>query len=294
MSLAAVSRALVPAWLFLSCLVPGALAESLPTQVPTPQAMVGTDADEAGFADQVIDPEEVEDPNLVLEEFHDAAFSTPAQVSAYVQAQLGVAFEPSAESPNLVVVRNAGSGYRPEPKEAAYDDLFLVVTSTKVVQFTHGNAEGTEHRAMVQKYGYNQHVDPNLGMAMTPALAPGPYQFVVGKHQDKYKALRVHALDGARDGLPSQRRNGKRGPFIVGAVNIHKGGSDWIWSVGCLTLHYSRYEEFIALFPMGKWGKLYLIGDWDGEKPRGQELAEGRTGDRLERFGLLAERFGLD
>lgn len=239
------------------------------------------------FGDQVADPGEAERADLVLEERVDPSFATPEAVAGYVQEQLGVPYEWSEAAPNLVVVRNAGSGYRPDPAEAAYDDLFLVVTRTAVHTFTHGNAEGTEHRTYVKKYGYDRYVDPVLQKAVTPALAPGSYRFLVGKHQDSYKALRVHSLDYARDPLPSQRMNGRRGAPVVGAVNVHKGGSTWNWSVGCLTVHYARYQAFIDLFPMGSWGRFYLLGDWDGADPRRAVLADARTRTRTGLFAAL-------
>lgn len=249
--------------------------------------------DDPLWTDQVADPGESEDPELHLEEHPNLAFTTPEQVVSYVQDTLEQPWEWSADSPNLVVVRNAGAGYRPGPGEAAYDDLFLVVTPTRVVQFTYGNAEGTEHRTYVKKYGYDRFADPEAGKGMTPALAPGRYRFLVGKHRDQYKALRVTTWDYQRDGLPSQRRNGKRGAFAVGAVNVHKGGSTWNWSVGCLTVHYSRYQDFIDRFRMGTWGSMYVLGDWDGPPPQSTMLAEAGPGRRQALFEALEARHGL-
>lgn len=280
MSRSPLSRALQACALTLALLAPASWAAPLPVDDPL-------------RSDQVDDPGELEDATLQLEEAFDAGLSTPEAVAAYVEAELDEAWEWDDDAPNLVVVRNAGSGYRPSPGEAAYDDLFLVVSRSAVHQFSHGNAEGTEHATYVKKYGYDRYVDPNLGKAMTPALAPGRFRFLVGKHQDKYKALRLTTMDYQRDGLPSQRRNGKRGVFAVGAVNVHKGGESWNWSVGCLTLHYARYQAFIDLFPMGAWGHVYVVGDWDGGRARPGQLATARTRTRLALFAALEARTGL-
>jgi hypothetical protein len=253
--------------------------------------------DDRVLTDQISDPEEIERSDIDLEERLDAAFSTPEKVMAYVEENLEHPWEWSGAEPNLVVVRNAGSGYRPTPGEAAYDDLFLVVTPTRVRQYSYGNAEGTELRARVIKHGYNRYVDPKIGKAMTPALAPGRYRFLVGKHRDQYKALRVTSWDYERMGLPSQRRNGRRGPYDVGAVNVHKGGSSWNWSVGCFTIHYSKWAGFIDNFTMGKWGRMYVIGDWDGSAPARAPstrwIADARTARRTELFRALEARAGI-
>lgn len=285
------SRAEVRFPLFLSLaltLLPAAAWSAPPASLPP---------DDPVRADQVADPGERERPDVDLQERRDPAFSTPDDVIAYVEEELEHPWEWSGGAPNLVVVRNAGSGYRPTPGEAAYDDLFLVVTPTQVRQYSHGNAEGTELRSRVKQYGYDRYVDPEIGRSMTPALAPGRYRFLVGKHRDKYKALRVTSWDYERMGLPSQRRNGRRGPYDVGAVNVHKGGTSWTWSVGCFTIHYSKWEGFIGNFTMGDWGRMYVIGDWDGSHPRrapaGQLLVDARAGRRSALFRVLEERAGL-
>jgi len=222
-------------------------------------------ADEQG--DQVADPGEQQVPGFVLfEPLDKPQFSTPEQVIDYVHEELGpdVVWEWSSCAANVVVVRNAGAWYQPSDAEASYDDLFLLVFRDKVLQFSYGNAEGTEHRTYVKKYGYDQYVDPNVGRSMTPALGPGQYKVKVDLHQSSYKALQVYDWEYNRFGLPSQRLNGKYNRWDVGAVNVHKGGSDWNWSVGCLTIHYARWDSFIKHFDMGQWGRLYVVGDWNG------------------------------
>ncbi len=217
--------------------------------------------------DQALDIAEKEVPGLVLSEpALGAKFDTPEKLKAFVKENLG----PSAEwtwdsSPaNLIVIRKAGSWYQPSALESPYDDLFLVVFRDRVVSFAHGNCEGTIDRFYVEYFGYTKYKDPTVGKTMTPALGPGCYRFKVGYHSD-YKALRVTNMRFERLGLPSQRLNGKFGKYQVGGVNIHKGGSTWNWSIGCLTLHYTSFSKFIDHFVMNKWGRLYVVGDWDGE-----------------------------
>ena len=226
-------------------------------------------AEQAEQADQVLDPKEAEDPDLILFSLSPKPeFGTPERVVEFVHQELGLEWEWTPKVPNVVVIRNAGSGYEPSSQEAAYDDLILIVTPSRVLHFAYGNAEGTEHRSYVRRYGYDKYVDQSIGKAMTPALDSGRYRFKVALHAGKYKALHLYSWDWERFGLPSQRRNGKYGKYEVGAVNLHKGGSVWNWSVGCLTIHYARYSQFIEQFEMGAWGRLYLVGEWDGSYPK--------------------------
>jgi len=193
-------------------------------------------------------------------------FQSKAQVIAFVEAQLGVTWEWSDNPANLVIVRKAGAGYKPGAEEQAYDDLFIVVDRDQdnIHHFSRGNAEGTNVYSRKVQYGYTSYRDPHTGDYETPALAPGQYRFKVDLHRGQYKALWVYTWDYDRLGLPTQRLAGNDGDYYVGGVNVHKGGDTWNYSVGCLTQHYSYWDEFISHFDMGKWGRVYLVGDYNG------------------------------
>jgi len=203
------------------------------------------------------EPTEIDDPGK-------GVFDTPSSVIEYVLRQLpGVTWEWSTTGVNVVVVRKQGSSYDPGGGgEASYDDLILAVSRDRVWAYGRGNAEGTENDARRRSYGYVNASDPYLGRPVTPALAPGAYRIKVDYHLGQYRALFVYGWDYAREGLKSQRFNGKYAKWQVGGVNLHYGGDAWNYSVGCLTLHYSQWDSFIAKFPTeGAWGRLYLVGD---------------------------------
>ena len=245
----------------------------------------------AQHIEQVADPEEEEDPHFILiEPLSKPEFSKPEQVIDFVHSALDVQWEWSGKAPNVVVVRNAGSHYKPNANEASYDDLILIVKRDEVIHFAYGNAEGTEHRTYVNKYGYTKYTDPAIGKTMTPALDAGQYRFKVALHSGSYKALHLYSWDFERFGLPSQRRNGRYGKYEVGAVNLHKGGSTWNWSIGCLTIHYARWDKFIKHFEMGSWGRLYLVGQWNGLYTA--TAANNKKAERLRR-ARLGQQFQL-
>ena len=79
----------------------------------------------------------------------------------------------------------------------------------------------------------------------------------------------------------------------MGAVNVHKGGSSWNWSVGCMTIHYSRYASFIGHFAPGRRGRIYVVGDWDGEAPGHRLMAAARSRRRSALFRALETRHGI-
>ncbi|MBU1238790.1 hypothetical protein KKF84_02130 [Myxococcota bacterium] len=193
-------------------------------------------------------------------------FESKTQVINFVEAELGITWEWSDNPSNLVVVRKAGSGYKPGAEEQAYDDLFIVVDrdTDTIHHFSRGSAEGTIVASRKSQYGYTNYRDPHTGNYETPALSPGQYRFKVDYHKGQYKALWVYNWNYDRLGLPTQRLAGNDGDYYVGGVNVHKGGDTWNYSVGCLTQHYSYWDEFISHFDMGKWGRVYVVGDYNG------------------------------
>lgn len=196
-------------------------------------------------------------------------FNNTQEVINYVESKLGSGtWEWNTSGANFVVIRGAGAGYKPSSSEHSYDDLFVVACSNGAVyEYTYGNSEGTTNSYYVNKYGYNKYIDPNEHTYCTPALAPGKYKFKVGTHPSTggYKALNVYSYSNSRYNLTTQRRSGKYGNYFVSGVNVHKGGNSWNYSVGCITLHYSQYTSFIGKFTSGKWGRFYLIGDYNSK-----------------------------
>ncbi len=86
-------------------------------------------------------------------------FSNATQVADFVKSH-GYKWEWSdLGNVNLVIIRGAGSGYKPSSSyyDNVYDDLFVVVTkSGAVYEYNRGNAEGTTWATKVNEYGYNK------------------------------------------------------------------------------------------------------------------------------------------
>lgn len=193
---------------------------------------------------------------------NDLGLTNSKEVSQFVELKLGVGFwEWASSDANLVVVRGAGSNYKPSD-EHAYDDLFIVVMKDGTIfNYTRGNSEGTTSTKFVNDLKYNIYKDPKTNKYSTPALPEGRYRFSVGSHPMRggYKALNVFSYNNLRT-YPSELWNSKHGKNVVSGVNVHKGGNSWNWSTGCLTVHQSQYNDFISKFTSGNKGMLYIIG----------------------------------
>jgi hypothetical protein len=110
-------------------------------------------------------------------------------------------------------------------------------------------------------------------------LAAGDYYFIVGLHKSRYKALFVFDRDSEKDALrlngyqdlsledrtmpsaiPNPNHNNQH---IIVAVNVHKGGLNWDWSHGCITIVTNSYlhnywKDFIDLFAMNEVGRIRI------------------------------------
>jgi hypothetical protein len=41
-----------------------------------------------------------------------------------------------------------------------------------------------------------------------------------------------------------------RNPVYANGVHMHKGGRDWNWSVGCVTIYKDDWARYISIFPV--------------------------------------------
>lgn len=93
-------------------------------------------------------------------------------------------------------------------------------------------------------------------------IANGFYYGVVGLHKNKYKAILIinsnldiqdwSKIEEKYRILPANSINAIWGKPIVKYVNIHKGGWDWDWSAGCITILGDYYEKFISFFSLNE------------------------------------------
>lgn len=105
-------------------------------------------------------------------------------------------------------------------------------------------------------------------------LQTGIYYAIVGLHKGMYKALKLFRmvsperlaniktesdLTEAERTLPSAIPNPNHaGEFVIQLVNIHKGGSKWDWSHGCITIYIDDWNEFINCFDSNEVCKVLL------------------------------------
>lgn len=91
-----------------------------------------------------------------------------------------------------------------------------------------------------------------------PTIQDGIYELNAVIHSEYY-AL---SLENNRK-VPTKGENPaypERGnPGYADEVHIHKGGADWTWSEGCLTIYApkddtSRWNRFISMFPVVDYG----------------------------------------
>lgn len=112
-------------------------------------------------------------------------------------------------------------------------------------------------------------------------LSAGEYYFIVGLHKSRYKALFLFDRDSEREALnldgykdltledrtlPSSISNpNNNNRHVIIAVNVHKGGLNWDWSHGCITivsnsLLHNYWKDFIDLFEMNEIGRFKIGG----------------------------------
>ena len=78
-------------------------------------------------------------------------------------------------------------------------------------------------------------------------IADGTYEFNYGYHKD-YAAFWVN---NNRE-VDSKTLNPNSNDFYFRGVHIHKGGDDWSWSTGCITIHQDDWGSFMKYFKENK------------------------------------------
>ena len=101
------------------------------------------------------------------------------------------------------------------------------------------------------------------------------YSFIIGYHKNQYLAPLIFSLKGFSDVTNFSQLYGKHEKYRVlkskypnpnwnnknkvVAVNFHKGGMSWDWSLGCLTLLNKYWDEFIKYFKENEKGIIFKL-----------------------------------
>ena len=104
--------------------------------------------------------------------------------------------------------------------------------------------------------------DPNKEGLQKVEINEGNYYGIVGKHKNKYKAILILnqipkmqnwvMVTEKEQIIPTVEINKNWNKKIAKFIRIHKGGDNWDWSEGCITIHYLDYEGFIKHFEMNE------------------------------------------
>ncbi len=145
--------------------------------------------------------------------------------------------------------------------EHSYDDMLIVIRNNGFFDtFNNVNFEGSKFSGKVTIDG-----DPTLLFGDYPSIRDGVFTLNAGKHNGVYNNLRLNNGKLIGTQRPNYYQPG-RISFADG-IEIHKGGLDWTWSKGCITVYEDDWDRFISNFQMTdsdiqnhtQLGTLYLV-----------------------------------
>ncbi|MCL6592314.1 MAG: hypothetical protein K6U80_20515, partial [Firmicutes bacterium] len=127
-----------------------------------------------------------------------------------------------------------------------YDDMLIVLgTDGAMDVISRANFEGT---TATGTYGDGKTLTGNY-----PKIADGIYDLQSCSHLGKYNDV-ILTSNGSYK-IPTIGENPRYpGTYTASGIEIHKGGIDWTWSEGCITIYApgsdtSRWDRFISHFP---------------------------------------------
>ncbi|MCL6592296.1 MAG: hypothetical protein K6U80_20415, partial [Firmicutes bacterium] len=140
-----------------------------------------------------------------------------------------------------------------------YDDMLIVIgTDGAMDVISRANFEGTT--------ATGSYTGGTLNDKGYPAIANGIYELQSSVHLGTYNDV-ILTSNGGYD-IPTIGQNPQTGKFTARGIEIHRGGSDWNWSKGCITIYApssdkSRWNRFISNFstqPIGtRVGSINLM-----------------------------------
>ena len=141
--------------------------------------------------------------------------------------------------------------------ENPYDDMLVVLKGNRIYAFAEVNFEGSTAKGEVyyrqrQPDGSIVRVPRQLD-GENPTIKSGTYTLNATLHNSSYYALSLE--NNGR--VPTNGQNPRwpdRQPPYADFIHIHRGGTDWNWSEGCITMTDPGWTRFINLFPRVKLG----------------------------------------
>jgi len=117
-------------------------------------------------------------------------------------------------------------------------------------------------------------VDSSNNLNYKIEIMNGGYRGIVGLHKSKYKGILLydsnrdvkdwHLLTDKERTILTMQPNPKHGnTYIARYVNIHKGGDEWDWSEGCITIPREIYDFFINNFMLNERVAISKLKDFD-------------------------------
>lgn len=130
--------------------------------------------------------------------------------------------------------------------EHDYDDMLLVLDPEgNLGAFSQVNFEGSTLKGDVNIGGEKTTLDGE-----NPSILDGNFTLNTVKHGSKqYDALTLNNDKKVPTGPGSNPNYPKRNPPYATEIHIHKGGSDWTWSQGCITVFSTHWDRFMSYFP---------------------------------------------
>ena len=130
--------------------------------------------------------------------------------------------------------------------EHPYDDMLLVLDEKgNLGAFSEVNFEGSSAKG----YYYSKKLGRTVTLDGTnPAILDGVYDLHTRIHSG-YDALTINDDGRVPTGPGSNPNYPERNPPYAVGVHIHKGGSDWNWSEGCITVYSKHWDRFMSYFP---------------------------------------------
>jgi hypothetical protein len=128
--------------------------------------------------------------------------------------------------------------------ENSYDDLLVVLKDDRIYMFGDVNFEGSTAKGEFKVRGNWVSHD-----GINPSIASGTYSLNAVKHSGYYALAlengnEVPIREAINPNWPS------RNPVYANGVHMHKGGRDWNWSVGCVTIYKDDWARYISIFPV--------------------------------------------
>ncbi|MCL6592310.1 MAG: hypothetical protein K6U80_20495, partial [Firmicutes bacterium] len=167
--------------------------------------------------------------------------------------------------------------------EHDYNDMLVVLTDGKIGVFSRVNFEGTTYKGNVTVNGKAEYKTGEY-----PNIADGSYDVNLGWHKKKYAALWVN--NNLEVSIQQLWNPAHKNKHYMENCHIHRGGSEWTWSEGCITIwdptNTSDWGRFISYFPSNPKNPNYGGSLGISGMPSTYGLNDGQNVGRLKIMSL--------